>query len=98
MPGLQAGVYADVPGVTGGALFETDRKQRRRLAGNLPVPVDTTTTCPECGAGLIDTSMIEQALFIHGGYGANRESVSAACAAACGWGITRSVTDTNPRR
>lgn len=79
-------------------LFDVADKERRRLAGNLPVPVDTSEACPECGAPLIDTSMTEQALFIHGGYGANRESVSVACAEFCGWGLTRSVTETNPRR
>jgi len=34
-------------------------------------------------------------LFVHGGYGAVREHVTAWC--HCGWTLVRSITETNPR-
>jgi hypothetical protein len=78
-------------------LFVVPDKERRHLAGNLPVPVDKER-CPDCDGNTVTISYGEQALFIHGGYGATRTSVLRHCAAFCGWGVTESVTETNPRR
>lgn len=78
-------------------LFTVNQKQRRTLAGNLPVPVDKAA-CPACGGPTALLEHIEQAMFIHGGYGANRATRTRHCARFCGWGLTEAVSETNPRR
>lgn len=78
-------------------LFDVEDKARRQLAGNLPVPCDRAT-CPDCGGATIKGSVGEQALFIHGGYGATRTSIVRYCLSPrCLWSLTESVTETNPR-
>lgn len=78
-------------------LFDVAAKDRRQLAGNLPVPVDKAA-CPDCGGLTATLEHVEQALFIHGGYGANRATTTRHCARFCGWGLTEAVSETNPRR
>lgn len=79
-------------------LFDVDPKTRRRLAGNLPVLVDTSRACPDCAAPTVSHTVHEPALFRHGGYGATRTSTIDRCARFCGWSLVRAVIETNPRR
>lgn len=77
-------------------LFDLEPRARRHLAGNLPVPFDRAA-CPACGAGTVTVGMVEQALFRHGGYGADRVTARRLCRAVCGWALTTEVGEANPR-
>jgi len=77
-------------------LFDVDTKQRRALAGNLPVLVGHDV-CPECQAPATDVTYDEPALFIHGGYGATRRTVVRHCRRFCGWAVERERVERSPR-
>lgn len=55
--------------------------------------------CPRCGDGMRRETFTELALFRHGGYGANRSTTWAICAAQkCRAVRCVQVIETNPRR
>lgn len=78
-------------------LFDVEDKERRRLAGNLPMLVEGNV-CPDCGAPAVVVRWAQLTLFRHGGYGAPQHTTLKHCAAFCGWGYTPEVIEINPRR
>lgn len=51
--------------------------------------------CAACGAEAIEWVTHEPALFLHGGYGATRRTIVAACG-ECGWSLIREVGEVAP--
>lgn len=58
----------------------------------VPIP---NGVCPGCGAPLERSTVGEPPLFRHGGYGAERRTVTDRCP-ACRWQITRTVGEVRP--
>ena len=54
-------------------------------------------TCPECGANTGQYATEQDALFIHGGYGATSRTVQITCP-ECGWTMVREVSEVRPPR
>lgn len=57
-------------------------------------------TCPECGpvvGPLAEYETEQDALFIHGGYGATSRTVQVVCN-TCGWSMVREVSEVRPPR
>jgi hypothetical protein len=76
-----------------GSLFE--RQRRKRWTGSRAlVPLDPER-CPACGQVTETEEVVEMALLVHGGYGANRSSKRRHC--RCGWSLLAEVVETNPR-
>ncbi len=77
-------------------LLEVERKDRWRGSKAL-VPVGRW--CPNCGAPVVESSVIEDALLRHGGYGASRQTRRLECSQRrCLWGMTLSVSEVRPPR
>lgn len=77
-------------------LIEVERKRKRPWKGSMDVVHVPLTKCPACGARLDETNVAQLPLLRHGGYGAVKETGTLHC--ECGWYITRTVTETNPRK
>lgn len=75
------------------ALFDAPKNERARTTRAL-VPV-TLDYCPSCGGRLDRGLVAEQALFRHGGYGADRTTTTLACS-SCTWTLVIDVTETRP--
>lgn len=77
-------------------LVDVERKKKPVWRGSQELVHVRLTKCPDCGERL-DESMVSQLALpmLHGGYGADRTTVSITC--PCGWYLARSTTETNPR-
>lgn len=75
------------------ALFDAPKAERPRTSKAL-VPI-LLTACPSCGGSLDSALVVEQALFRHGGYGADRSTTTLACE-GCTWTLVVDVTETRP--
>lgn len=53
------------------------------------------TDCPRCHNPLSEALYAQDALFIHGGYGATTERANATCA-NCGWFLAKRTATTRP--
>lgn len=75
------------------ALFEVTPAKRWTGSRALVVVVG----CPDCGGPLVERTVGQMALFVHGGYGADRTSTWAICAnRECRWSIERVRIETKP--
>lgn len=74
-------------------MLDVERVERARTTKAL-VPV-ALTACPECGGPLTESLYAEQALFRHGGYGADRATTTLSCH-RCTWTLVIDVTETRP--
>lgn len=79
-----------------GGLFSDDRfrvheSQTSRALARLGVG------CPDCGGPLTAVSVEEDALFVHGGYGATRRTTWDVCSGPqCRWSYERAVDEIRP--
>lgn len=76
-------------------LFDVEDKQRRTLAGNLPVLLGFEV-CPDCQAPTTTVQWDQPALVRHGGYGATQRRTVRHCMARCGWGYEQTVEEVRP--
>lgn len=78
-------------------LLDVEAVEKPKWNGSKALVHFRLTKCPECGEKLVEENFTQLALpMLHGGYGANQETVRVDC--VCGWYLTRSTTETNPRR
>lgn len=54
-------------------------------------------SCPNCGGTLEQYAVDQDALFVHGGYGATSRTVVAHCP-GCGWYLQRELSEVRPPR
>lgn len=52
--------------------------------------------CPDCGGAVVKQVIWEPAPFVHGGYGATRQTTVEVCF-GCGWSFVGSISEVNPR-
>lgn len=79
-------------------LLDVEAKKKPVWKGSLALVHVRLSRCPECATPLDDGCVTQLALpMLHGGYGADKETVKITCP-ECGWYLTRSTTETNPRK
>lgn len=81
----------------GAQLFE-DHRHVQRWTGTTALAL-CAPGCPACGAPLIQSTVDQPALFVHGGYGATRRTTWAICVSAdCRWSHERVIEEIRPDR
>lgn len=77
-------------------LLEVEADERPRWTGNV-LPVRFEPGCPLGCGPLLRIVSAQLVLFIHGGYGAPRQTTHEVCP-ECFWSIERQVIEVNPRK
>lgn len=78
-------------------LVDVEPKARhKKWRGSMAVVHVPLTECPACGEAFDETNVAQLPLLRHGGYGAVQDTKTLRC--ECGWYITRSVAESNPRK